>query len=128
MSMENAPIRRQGLMVAALMLVYCLWVVAPAPVAKAQENPPPAAVADAAPAAPQPENFLVWFLRTSGWIGAIILALSVYFVAQTMTSWPQFDRLRDDPAFQSLLSDAEAGRANARAAFVEAGGERLLGK
>ena len=51
-----------------------------------------------------------------------------YFVAQTMTSWPQFEALRDDPTFQSLLSDAEAGRARARAAFVEAGGERLPGK
>ena len=51
-----------------------------------------------------------------------------YFVAPALASWQQFDALRDQPAFQSLLSDAEAGRAHARAAFVEAGGERLLGR
>ena len=51
-----------------------------------------------------------------------------YFVAPTLVSWPQFDALREEPAFQALLADAEAGRARARAAFVEAGGERLLGR
>jgi biopolymer transport protein ExbB len=93
MSMENAPIRRQGLMVAAMMLVYCLWAVAPVHQASAQDKaaaPAAAPDAGAAPAAPQPENFLVWFIRTSGWIGAIILALSVYFVAQTITLFMEF--------------------------------------
>jgi TolB-like protein/predicted Ser/Thr protein kinase len=51
-----------------------------------------------------------------------------YYVASTLVSWPQFDALRGDPGFQALLSDAEAGRARARVAFVEAGGERLLGR
>jgi TolB-like protein/tetratricopeptide (TPR) repeat protein/predicted Ser/Thr protein kinase len=51
-----------------------------------------------------------------------------YYVAPTLVSWPQFDALRGDPGFQALLSDAEAGRARARVAFVEAGGERLLGR
>jgi eukaryotic-like serine/threonine-protein kinase len=49
-----------------------------------------------------------------------------YFPVVTLTKWPQFDALRDDPAFQALLADAEAGRGRARTAFREAGGERLL--
>lgn len=51
-----------------------------------------------------------------------------YFPSATLTRWPQFDALRDDPAFQTLLADAEAGRERARAAFREAGGERLLAR
>jgi tetratricopeptide (TPR) repeat protein len=51
-----------------------------------------------------------------------------YFPAVTLTNRPQFDALRDDPAFQALLADADAGRERARAAFREAGGERLLGR
>jgi TolB-like protein/tetratricopeptide (TPR) repeat protein len=51
-----------------------------------------------------------------------------YFPAVTLTQWPQFDALRDDPAFTSLLADAEAGRERARAACREAGGERLLAR
>jgi TolB-like protein/tRNA A-37 threonylcarbamoyl transferase component Bud32 len=51
-----------------------------------------------------------------------------YFAAETLTDWPQFDALRDDPVFQTLLADAEAGRQRAREAFREAGGERLLAR
>jgi hypothetical protein len=51
-----------------------------------------------------------------------------YFPALTLIEAPQFDALRDDPAFQALLADAEAGRERARAAFREAGGERLLAR
>ena len=50
-----------------------------------------------------------------------------YFVAPTLAGSRQFDALRNDPAFQALLADAEAGRQQALAAFREAGGERLLG-
>jgi len=50
-----------------------------------------------------------------------------YFVAATLTRWPQFDALRGEPRFQAVLASAEAGRARALAAFREAGGERLLG-
>ena len=39
----------------------------------------------------------------------------------------QFDALRSNPVFQSVLADAEAGSARALAAFREAGGEQLLG-
>jgi hypothetical protein len=50
-----------------------------------------------------------------------------YFAPDTLARRPQFAPLRGSPAFQSLLSDAEAGRQLALAAFREAGGERLLG-
>lgn len=47
----------------------------PAPVAA------PAASAPADATAPQAEDsMLMWLIKTSGWIGAIILALSIYFV------------------------------------------------
>ena len=51
-----------------------------------------------------------------------------YFAAPTLTRWPQFDPLRDTPAFHKLLSDAEAGRQRALAAFRDAGGELLLAR
>jgi eukaryotic-like serine/threonine-protein kinase len=51
-----------------------------------------------------------------------------YFVAPTLAHWPQFDALRDVPAFQALLADAETGRERALAAFRQAGGERLLAR
>jgi TolB-like protein len=51
-----------------------------------------------------------------------------YSAAVTLTKWPQFDALRDDPLFVTLLAEAEAGRQRAKDAFREAGGERLLGR
>ena len=51
-----------------------------------------------------------------------------YFAAPTLAGHSQFDALRGDPAFQELLARAEAGRDRARAAFREAGGERLIGR
>jgi eukaryotic-like serine/threonine-protein kinase len=50
-----------------------------------------------------------------------------YYVTLTLTGASQFEPLKDNPAFQSLLAQAEAGRLKALAAFREAGGERLLG-
>ena len=50
-----------------------------------------------------------------------------YFVAQTLSRRPQFDALRDHPAFQALVADAERGRREALAAFEAAGGSRLFG-
>jgi serine/threonine-protein kinase len=49
-----------------------------------------------------------------------------YFVATTLSQRPQFDAIRNDPAFQKILEDAEAGRQRALAAFHEAGGDRLI--
>jgi TolB-like protein len=49
-----------------------------------------------------------------------------YFVAPTLAGSRHFDAMRDDPVFQSVLAEAEAGRQRALAAFRDAGGERLL--
>jgi eukaryotic-like serine/threonine-protein kinase len=51
-----------------------------------------------------------------------------YCVAPTLSAARAFDGLRGDPTFAALLSEAEAGRQQALAAFREAGGERLLGR
>ena len=51
-----------------------------------------------------------------------------YFVAPTLANRPQFDALRDRPEFRALLEQAEAGRQRTLASFIEAGGERLIGK
>ena len=51
-----------------------------------------------------------------------------YFVAPTLSASRHFDALRGNPAFQALLAEAEAGRQHAMRAFLEAGGERLLGR
>ena len=51
-----------------------------------------------------------------------------YWVAPTLSGARAFDALRGDAAFEALLSEAEAGRQQALAAFREAGGERLLGR
>jgi serine/threonine protein kinase/tetratricopeptide (TPR) repeat protein len=51
-----------------------------------------------------------------------------YFVAPTLSGRPQFDPLRGRPDFRAILAAAEKGRGRALAAFVEAGGNRLLGR
>ena len=50
-----------------------------------------------------------------------------YFAATTLAHSRHFDALRSNPAFRALQAEAEAGRASVRAAFHEAGGDRLLG-
>jgi len=50
-----------------------------------------------------------------------------YAVAPTLSGSRQFDAMRSDSAFQTLLAQAEASRRDALAAFRQAGGERLLG-
>jgi eukaryotic-like serine/threonine-protein kinase len=51
-----------------------------------------------------------------------------YFAVPTLSNSPQFDALRNDPAFRVLVVDAEAAQERALAAFREAGGELLLGR
>jgi len=50
-----------------------------------------------------------------------------YYAVATLSARPQFDRLRDNPVFASLLLEAETGRKQALDAFRAAGGDRLLG-
>jgi serine/threonine protein kinase/tetratricopeptide (TPR) repeat protein len=50
-----------------------------------------------------------------------------YYAVDTLTMSPQFDALRNRPAFQALVAEAAAGRARSLAAFRDAGGDRLLG-
>jgi hypothetical protein len=50
-----------------------------------------------------------------------------YYASPTLRERPQFDALRQRPAFQVVLAMAEEGRQQALVAFREAGGERLLG-
>jgi serine/threonine protein kinase/tetratricopeptide (TPR) repeat protein len=51
-----------------------------------------------------------------------------YYVSPTLELRTQFDAVRDQPRFQTLLADAQGGRARSLAAFRDAGGERLLGR
>ena len=51
-----------------------------------------------------------------------------YYGIHGIAALRQFDAVRTMPAFQSLLADAAAGRERARAAFRDAGGDRLLGR
>ena len=51
-----------------------------------------------------------------------------YWVSTTLRQGREFDELRGDPEFETLLAEAADGRDRAAAAFREAGGERLLGK
>jgi serine/threonine protein kinase/tetratricopeptide (TPR) repeat protein len=51
-----------------------------------------------------------------------------YSAFPTLAASRHVDPLRGDAAFQALLTEAEAGRRDALAAFREAGGERLLGR
>ena len=62
-------------------------------------------------------------------MGVVYAALGCkgYFAVPTPSGRPQFAALRSDPAFRALLEEAEAGRRRALAAFLEAGGERLIG-
>ncbi|MPY87020.1 MAG: protein kinase [Luteitalea sp.] len=78
-------------------------------------------------------------LFTQGWLlcdlgatadGLDLLQRAVaggFFAALTLARYQHFDVLRNDPAFQELLREAEARRDQALATFRDAGGERLLG-
>jgi eukaryotic-like serine/threonine-protein kinase len=50
-----------------------------------------------------------------------------YFVSPTLSARPQFDALREHPAFRALLERADAGRQRTLVSFRAAGGERLVG-
>ena len=76
--------------------------------------------------------FRSWMLCDAGDVegGVELLQRAIrrgYFVVPTLSGSAQFDRVRQQPAFLAVLSEAEAGRQHALDAFREAGGERLLG-
>lgn len=74
------------------------------PAAKDPATPAAPADSDATPAAE--ENMLFWLVKTSGWIGAVLLVLSLYFVA-TVTR--MFVELRPEVAAPpALLQECEA--------------------
>src|SRR5262245_31629781 len=75
------------ILILAAALFLC-WASTTAPQVAAQENAPAAAgdqnpaKAGEASAAPKPgTNRFVWFLYTSGFIGFVILLISIYFIA-----------------------------------------------
>ena len=51
-----------------------------------------------------------------------------YFVAPTLSAVPAFTPLRNDPAFRTLLAQAEEGRGRALTALRNGYGEQLLGR
>jgi biopolymer transport protein ExbB len=74
----------------SLMLVMALWIAAAAAAALAprtsyaQEGEKPAAPAEhkeGGEGEHAPKSKIWWFIESSGWIGAIILVLSMYFIA-----------------------------------------------
>lgn len=72
------------------------------PPAAAQENPAPAVAQPSANSAPAPESMLRWLVRTSGWIGLIILGLSIYLVASIVSN---FFEIRRDAVIPPELVD-----------------------
>jgi hypothetical protein len=51
-----------------------------------------------------------------------------YYVFPTLSTASAFHPLRSDLRFQTIIASAEAGRLEALDAFLENGGERLLGR
>jgi biopolymer transport protein ExbB len=116
-------------MTLALVLVLSVGVLRMSP-AVAQDEPAaaePAAepAAGDAPAAaeeapPKQENTLIWLIKTSGWIGAIILIISFYFVAKVSQLFielrpqvmmppdlvPQWDQLLAKREYQAIYQSA----------------------
>ena len=95
--MKLRHVRTAGWLWLAMLSAYCVLVL-PSPFIAAQEKAaePDAAVAapaavpageaeiaaDTPPAAPaEAPSMLEWIIETSGWIGAVLLVLSIYFVA-----------------------------------------------
>jgi biopolymer transport protein ExbB len=86
MNAESSAMRRKAWFLLGLMLCTALSVSIQQRCFAAPDAKPAAAAADApAPSEAkkevQVENFLVWVLRCSGLIGAVILLLSIYFVS-----------------------------------------------
>jgi tetratricopeptide (TPR) repeat protein len=81
-----------------------------------------------------PEGVLS-MVRSLAYVGAVDYALETLdtvvgggcYCPTTLIRDPWFDSLRGRPEFLRILRQAEAGRAKAAAAYLQAGGERILG-
>lgn len=77
-----------GWLAFALVLIGLCMTSQPSAVhAQAEPNPAAAPAGDAAAAAPaahKPKSTLGWLIETSGWIGAFLLVISMFFVATVM--------------------------------------------
>jgi serine/threonine protein kinase len=81
-----------------------------------------------------PEAVLL-FARTAGRAGAVGLGLELVettverglYAVAAFERDPWFESLRGEPRFQTALERAKAGQREAAAAFLEAGGEKILG-
>ncbi len=71
-------------------LVIAQEAAAPAAVAPADAVAPSAKTPEAE-APPKSKSFIIWLIETSGWIGAFLLVLSIYFLS---TSFRLFTELR----------------------------------
>jgi biopolymer transport protein ExbB len=86
MNIESSAVRRQAWFLLGLVLCGALSISLVPRRVVAQDAKAAAAAADA-PAAGEPkkevqvENFLAWVIRCSGFIGVVILLLSIYFVS-----------------------------------------------
>jgi biopolymer transport protein ExbB len=84
----DAPRRRAWFLLAMLLCATWAWIAVPTHLAAQDNKTAPAAEADKT-AAPEgegqktveTENFLIWVIKWSGFIGLIILLLSIYFVS-----------------------------------------------
>lgn len=84
MNMESSVVRRKAWFLLGLMLCAALTVtITPRRSLAQDEQPAAAAPAEGAEkkTEAQSENFLVWVIRCSGFIGLVILLLSIYFVS-----------------------------------------------
>jgi biopolymer transport protein ExbB len=78
--------RKSPRLARALFALFCtalFGLATPAPAPAQQGDDEQAVAAQDAPDQPvhRPKSRLVWFIQSSGWIGAVIVLLSVYFIA-----------------------------------------------
>lgn len=71
-------------LVLASVLVGMILLSRPVEVNAQAEPAPAAAAAPQAPAAHAPKSTLAWIIETSGWIGAFLLVISIFFIATVM--------------------------------------------
>lgn len=85
MNMESSVVRRKAWFLLGLMLCAALTVTLMPRHSLAQDEKPAAAApaGGEAKSEAQTESFLIWVIKCSGFIGLVILLLSIYFVSTT---------------------------------------------